>query len=361
MKKAIDNSQTGLPSSIRPRVPLRRGQSLTIKRHCDGALKQVVGYFEHVALKDPTGKRFVFAGWEAALRGINKHYKMSRRTFFEGQAIARAHHIISKPLQRVRGGNRYTGSFVTHPEALCVREGAESVFKGKTPKPPVGNWKEETGVVFWHGRGTRYGSERRSEVALASHQLRIDKALPAHQLRTAPALENRKARTESRTDTLSSKMPDTRPASHNSSNSYTKSSVPTAVQETPSSEDALQSILQPLNLLVSQSSETIETSESFEMSDTTGDQGQEQTQPQDQNTEGVSTSRLTDQKPEPAPMKIKGETIGDHFALGVSVEQITDGEFDIKATDWSEGEWNQFLGCMKEAVAAKDHIHFPDV
>ena len=88
----------------------------------------------------------------------------------------------------------------------------------------------------------------------------------------------------------------------------------------------------------------------------TGDHGkdqeeQRQEQPQSQNRESVSSSSgLTDQRQNPAPMK----TIGDHFALGVTVELITDGEFDTEAAGWSKDEWKTFLGCMQEAVDAKD-------
>jgi hypothetical protein len=85
---------------------------------------------------------------------------------------------------------------------------------------------------------------------------------------------------------------------------------------------------------------------------------QEQGQPKDQSLKSISSSRLTDQKQEPASMRIKGETIGNHFVLGATIELITDGEFDTKASDWRKDEWQLFLECMQQAVDAKEAYSF---
>ncbi len=187
---------SGWPNSIETRVPLRKGQDLSVKRHCKGALKHVVGsLYTHAAL-DPTGKGFVFSSPKALLKSINKKHPMSRRTFFSALAEARSLHIVSEySLRRVRHHKLLMGMFVTHPEALCVRDGSYSVFKGKIDPPPRGRWREENGVTYWAGTSTlsakiRLRRERSNAPPLHSDCTPI--APPLHSDCTAAALKHRK-------------------------------------------------------------------------------------------------------------------------------------------------------------------------
>ncbi len=335
------NSQTELPNSVRPKVPLRREQTLTIKRHCDGALKQVVGYYENMAEKDPTGKRFVFAGPDAALAGINKKHTMSRRALFDALKTARALHIISEPLTRVRGGKRYDGVIVAHPAALCAREGAWSVFTGRTPTPPIGRWREEEGLVFWQGRGTPFGKTVHSDCTAAAPPLHSDCTDHC----TATALETSNSRTQDCTIDCTAK------AITASMESPKNDGLVGEARCTPllALQTVLQTTLLPLDLRVSQSEtlKTVETPKTLESACA-----------QEQKPEGASSSLsgLTDQKQKPAP--IKCETIGDHFALGATVELMTDGELDPSDTDWSKSDWQTLLGCLQEVVDAKASLPF---
>jgi hypothetical protein len=316
------------PNGIKWRVPLRSGQVLSLKRHCKGSLRQVVGYFENMAEKDPTGKRFVFAGPVAALAGISKRHPMHRATFFRALAEARTLHIISGSLQRIRNSKEHVGVIVTHPEALCVREGSFSVFRGKTDTPPIGHWREEDGVVFWHGKGTKFG-EKRDPVATAL-QLQRDSAATNHA--TAMRLQSPKSATENAT--ADSMQPST--------NDRLIWGAWDTLQDTLRSET-----------LESVSHESLKTLNPFKPSEPTGDQGKSNA-----SSGGGSSLSLTDQNQNPAPIKIKGETIGDHFALGATVEEITDGELDPADTDWSEDNWKTFLGCIQQAVDAKAALPF---
>lgn len=178
---------------IKPKIPLRKGLELSIKRHCKGALREVVGYFERMAEVDPTGERFVFAGPEAAIRGISKTHPLSRRSYFLGLAEARALNIISMSVDRIRDHKEYNGVIVTHPEALLVREGSLSVFEGKTDTPGTGRWREDNGVLFWHPKALKIDAG----IAPTLHRDCTDVALPLHRDCTRIALKSRNSCTES--------------------------------------------------------------------------------------------------------------------------------------------------------------------
>lgn len=346
-----------LPNAIRRRAPLRRGQELSVKRHCEGALRQVVGYFENMAEKDPTGKRFVFAGWEAALRGINKRHKMGRRTYFDAQAVARAQHIISEPLLRVRDGKKYVGVIVTHPAALCVREGNQSVFKGKLPEPPIGRWREENGVTFWHGRGNPFGVNR-TNVAPEPHQHCTDAAPPPHQSCTDAALETSKSRTDFRTDIVSSKVSEAVPVNSDVADGCTDSSVRKSVPDTTPSRDILQSKMPPYTLESVESLETLETSKTNETVET---HGQEKRNGNPEHREGGSSllSGLTDQNLKPPPIK-SGPTIGAAMSLaGDILSAISDGELpDDVLAGWSSKDSSRLRACAEQRVADKADLPF---
>jgi hypothetical protein len=111
--------------------------------------------------------------------------------------------------------------------------------------------------------------------------------------------------------------------------------------------------------LESVSHQTLEPLNPFKPFESTDDQGKSNGNPKSKSGGySLSSSGLTDQNQNPAPMKIKGETIGDHFALDTTVEEITDGELDPADTDWSENDWKIFLGCIQQAIDAKAALPF---
>jgi hypothetical protein len=163
-----------VPDSITATTDNRHAQSVTpvvtklppdaacsLKRHFRNALREVVGYLDLLAKKDP--ERFVYPKVSAIVAACKKYDQVdetgkriiySRRIVESALEYLRAMLYICGPVKRWRGHALRKGYIVVPHDALTRRAGANCFMVGwridRNPTTP-GSWKTEpsNGMVYW--------------------------------------------------------------------------------------------------------------------------------------------------------------------------------------------------------------------
>jgi hypothetical protein len=127
------NRAKGLTKNFKPYVSLKNGKPCSLKRHYRGALRQVVGYLDLLANKDP--ERFVWV----SITNIREHCKDYSRDRLYGrrvisdckQALVEQGIISRNRVVRLRKGVWREGFIVrSHGEVTTVSADQECVFSG---------------------------------------------------------------------------------------------------------------------------------------------------------------------------------------------------------------------------------------
>jgi hypothetical protein len=143
------------------------GQRCTLKDHYSGVMRELVGYLDSLAAKDPTGERFVYAKTETIFKHCKTFAGMGygKRVLQYAIAEARARRIISNQVVRERWvGSGKKGQKVLRSLKGCIVAphdciahmvgGSECDFVG--PMRQCGRW-QRTGdggpgsVLYWNG------------------------------------------------------------------------------------------------------------------------------------------------------------------------------------------------------------------
>jgi hypothetical protein len=131
-------------------------ENCELKNHYRGAMREVVGYLDMLAAKDP--ERFVFCGVDDIVKHCQKYQSknLHSKTWVEKLlAELRHRHVVSGRLVRVRRHQEVVG-FIVAPHS-CLTEtmlDGTCIFRG--PVQTCGRW-ERTGnagpgtVLFWAG------------------------------------------------------------------------------------------------------------------------------------------------------------------------------------------------------------------
>ena len=135
-----------------------------LKWHYKGIMREIVGYFDAQARRDP--ERFVYANYETVLAGCKKFGgdRYSESAFWQALRELRERRIISKQVERERWVpvgkkghkvlRKLKGCIVVPHDCVCRMVGDECEFVG--PLQACGRWKRTgdagpSSVLFWNG------------------------------------------------------------------------------------------------------------------------------------------------------------------------------------------------------------------
>ena len=154
---------TNFSDSFNPLVPLKTGQTCSLKRHFSGCLRQVVGYLDMLAANDPD--RLVFAKAKA----IQKHCKNYDVLGKDGKPTTYGLRAVERSLEALRSrgllSRRHAvelqerrGFIIKHAyvftphDAVAIREERACRFVGMGRVPGT-KWGAVKGDVWFMGKG----------------------------------------------------------------------------------------------------------------------------------------------------------------------------------------------------------------
>jgi hypothetical protein len=138
--------------TLRRHVSLEDGEPCELKNHYNGAMRVVVGYLDHKANQDESGRRFVYVRIENLVRWCPRYKgkQFSRSQIWKVIRELRARHVVSAPMKAFVRDVEMLGFYVAPHDALTERKDDVCTFTGYNPLR--GHWtRSPEGVIHWDG------------------------------------------------------------------------------------------------------------------------------------------------------------------------------------------------------------------
>lgn len=136
------------PRSLLPYTLRTADAPCNFKHHGRGVVREVLGYLDRLAENDR--ERFIWPGVDNILKNC-KRYKgkpYSKRSVEYALTFLRRTHIISRRMERPRGGVLRSGFIVTPHDSLFIRTKNLCEYGGRLKAP--GRWRRDPETHSWY-------------------------------------------------------------------------------------------------------------------------------------------------------------------------------------------------------------------